>query len=383
MFLDLYEMEDGCHLYLNNSSKKANARGLEKLFSSSKCLAILPSGTIQKLRDLTAPFEPVPLTQEELDFFNTGDFFDHGSSGMNIRNQFLSSFYDDPRDIDLFQLFYCGTGQGTRSVEEYQTILDAIIGSVAFYPETACNIVTTGEMDAVLTEHMGITLEETNKVGLEYMDYLPEYDAYYDFHGDTNYGQMVHFTSGQRSGNTIWLYYQDTFGLLDFRSCVLTLYQDGDRYYFCANQPTPEAALEGIKDNLSVRLIAQKSSLKTSSSNGVEFLLTYSCPDLGYSTEPIELFATITAPKEVTELIRAPYVGTATCHIRLNAGMDLHHSVPRTIYRSYLTEEDVNAILTTKDSFIVTITFPDGSEQDYTVALEQATATPENTNHQK
>lgn len=387
MFLDLYEMEDGCHLYLNNSSKKANARGLEKLFSSSKCLAILPSGTIQKLRDLTAPFEPVPLTQEELDFFNTGDFFDHGDrpngGSMNIRNQLLSSFYDDPRDIDLFQLFYCGTGQGARSVEEYQTILDAIIGSVAFYPETACNIVTTGEMDAVLTEHMGITLEETNKVGLEYMDYLPEYDAYYDFHGDTNYGQMVHFTSGQRSGNTIWLYYQDTFGLLDFRSCVLTLYQDGDRYYFCANQPTPEAALEGIKDNLSIRLIAQKSSLKTSSSNGVEFLLTYSCPDLGYSTEPMELFATITAPKEVTELIRAPYVGTATCHIRLNAGMDLHHSVPHTIYRSYLTEEDVNAILTTKDSFIVTITFPDGSEQDYTVALEQATATPENTNHQK
>ena len=97
----------------------------------------------------------------------------------------------------------------------------------------------------------------------------------------------------------------------------------------------------------------------------------------------MELFATITAPKEVAKLIRAPYAGTATCHIRLNAGMDLQRSVPRTIYRSYLTEEDVNAILTTKDSFIVTITFPDGSEQDYTVALEQATATPENTNRKK
>lgn len=388
MFLDLYEMEDGCHLYLNNSIKKANAQGLEKLFSSSKCLAILPSGTIQKLRDLTAPFDPVPLTQEELDFFNTGDFFDHGARAngegrMNIRNQFLSSFYDDPRNIDLFELFYCGTGQATRTIAETQTILDAIIDSGAFYPETACNIVTTEEMNAVLTEHMGITLEETNKVGLAYMDYLPEYDAYYDFHGDTNYGQMVHFTSGQRSGNTIWLYYQDTFGLLDYRSCVLTLYQDGDRYYFCSNQPTPEAALEGIKHNLTVHLTAKNSTLQTTSLNGIEFVLTCSCPDLGYSTEPMELFASITAPTEVAKLIRAPYVGTATCHIHLNAGMDFYRSVPRTIYRSYLTKEDVNAILTTKEPFNVTISFPDGDKQDYTVALDQVTDTPKITNSKK
>ena len=237
MLLDLYEMEDGCHLYLNNSINNANAQGVEKLFASSKCLAILPSGTIQTLRDLIVPAEPVSLTQEELDFFNTGDFFDHGSGGMNIRNQLLSSFYDDPRDIDLFQLFYCGTGQADRSIEEHQTILNAIIASGAFYPETACSIVTIEEMNAVLTEHLGITLEESSKIGLDGMDYLPEYNAYYHFHGDTNYGLMPHFTSSQRSGNTIWLYYQDTFGLLGGGPCVLTLYQEGERYYFRANQP--------------------------------------------------------------------------------------------------------------------------------------------------
>ena len=240
--LRLYETENGCHLvervYFEGDDLDSYLH-YHQIKNQYYHLATLPSGTVQKLKDLISP---IPLTQEELDFFNTGDFFDHGDRAngegrMNIRNQFLSSFYDDPRDIDLFELFYCGTGQGARSAEEYQTILDAIIGSSPFDPECACNIVTTDEMNAVLTEHMGITLEETNKVGLEYMDYLPEYDAYYDFHGDTNYGLMVHFTSGQRIGNTIWLYYQDTFGLLDGASCVLTLYQDGDRYFFRANQP--------------------------------------------------------------------------------------------------------------------------------------------------
>lgn len=235
----LYEMDDGCHLV---ECLYPNPDSISYYFyyyrhtSQYYHLATLPSGTLQKLRDLTVPTELVPLTQEELDFFNTGDFFDHGEGGMNIRNQLLSSFYDDPRDIDLFDLFYCGTGQTTRTPAETQTILDAIISSVEFYPDCGCTIVTTDEMDAILTEHMGITSNESNKVGLDHFDYIADYDAYYYFHGDTNYGLMPYFTSGQRSGNTIWLYYQDTFGMLGHDPCVLTLYQEGDRYYFRANQ---------------------------------------------------------------------------------------------------------------------------------------------------
>ena len=52
-----------------------------------------------------------PLSEEELAYFN-GDGFFNGDY-LNIRNQFLSSTYAAPEEIDLFQLFYCGDGTPT------------------------------------------------------------------------------------------------------------------------------------------------------------------------------------------------------------------------------------------------------------------------------
>lgn len=56
---------------------------------------------------------------------------------------------------------------------------------------------TRADMDAFLLENTGLTLAQTNQVDLDAFDYLPEYDAYYHTHGDTNY-RSVTFTSGQR-----------------------------------------------------------------------------------------------------------------------------------------------------------------------------------------
>jgi len=275
----LYEVPEGCHLlvevYFESDDPDAwlHYHQIRKQYYH---LAILPSGTVQALEELLLPPQPVPLTQEELDFFNSSGFFDDGTrlpgqpGRMNIRNQFLSSFYDDPRDIDLFDLFYNGTGQSDRSIEETQQILNAIIDSGAFYPETGCTTLTTAEIDAVLTQHMGLTLEETNKVGLEYMDYLSSHDVYYHFHGDTNYGATPRFSSGERIGDTIRLYYQDTFGLLGYIPCVLTLRQEGENYHFYSNQPRyadpaiglsvpdtgdPSADMQTFADELRMRYI--------------------------------------------------------------------------------------------------------------------------------
>lgn len=243
----LYEIEDGCHLMVTVPYKLnfwesiyCRIRTDQPRYRSATLyhLATLPSGTIQALHQLTFPPVPQPLTADELDFFNNNSFFDNGTwNGMNIRNQFLTSFYDDPKDVNLFNLFYCGTGLEERTCGETQEILDDIIASVPFYPDAGCNIVTTDEMNRVLTEHLNLTLEESNKVGLETMSYLPQRDLYFHFHGDTNYGHMVHFTSGEQQGNTFYLYYRDTFGLLNFRNCVLTLQKEGDNYLFLSNQP--------------------------------------------------------------------------------------------------------------------------------------------------
>ena len=45
---------------------------------------------------------------------------------------------------------------------------------------------TRADMDAFLLENTGLTLAQTNQVDLDAFDYLPEYDAYYHTHGDTN-----------------------------------------------------------------------------------------------------------------------------------------------------------------------------------------------------
>lgn len=50
-----------------------------------------------------------PLTGEELAWFNE-DFFNQGDSPC-MPNQFLTCLYDSPEEIDLFQLFYNGTGE--------------------------------------------------------------------------------------------------------------------------------------------------------------------------------------------------------------------------------------------------------------------------------
>ena len=49
-------------------------------------------------------------------------------------------------------------------------------------------------------ENTGLTLEETGRIGMGYFQYLPEYDAYYHSHGDTNYLSGVNITAGERGG---------------------------------------------------------------------------------------------------------------------------------------------------------------------------------------
>ena len=63
----------------------------------------------------------------------------------------------------------------------------------------------------VLEEYLGLTLAETGQVGLEHFTYLPDFDVYFFYHGDTNYRSSVTFTGGERRGELVRLTYDDTF----------------------------------------------------------------------------------------------------------------------------------------------------------------------------
>ena len=105
-----------------------------------------------------------PPSEEELAYFN-GDGFFNGDY-LNIRNQFLSSTYAAPEEIDLFQLFYCGDGgadyaappDGVDPVALEAAMLAAEGGDA---PDCPATILTTAQMDKVLEEYLGLTLAET------------------------------------------------------------------------------------------------------------------------------------------------------------------------------------------------------------------------------
>ncbi len=146
------------------------------------------------------------LTGDELAYFNE-EFFNNDTVdnvvGLNIHNQFLTSLYERPEDIDLFELFYCGTGlSDNMSDEELRLVGSTADGHCRIAPGTSCRWPI---WISILEEYTGLTVAETSGVGLENFTYLPDYDAYYWAHGDTNYFDGVHVTAGERVGNTIRL----------------------------------------------------------------------------------------------------------------------------------------------------------------------------------
>ena len=194
-----------------------------------------------------------PLTGDELAYFNE-QFFNAGE--FNIHNQFLTSLYEQPEDIDLLGLFYCGTGlPGGMSDEELR--------QVGAFDETGEEICPTdklpvADMNQVLLENTGLTLEETGQTGLESLQYLPEYDAYYHSHGDTNYRGNVTFTAGEREGDTIRLYYEDfTFGGYGTKCVTLDAQADGS-YWFVSHtfseKPATATVYPGWDPALTVQL---------------------------------------------------------------------------------------------------------------------------------
>ena len=185
-----------------------------------------------------------PLTGDELAYFND-EFFNQDGT-YSIRNQFLNSLYEQPEDIDLFELFYCGipdsetyNGINTPSDEELRLVYGDTLPDCARYKAT------TADMDGVLKEYTGLTVAETNGVGLENFTYLPDYDAYYWAHGDTNYFINVQIAAGERAGSTIRLYYEDTFHV-DGWKCVTLEAQDDGSYWFVSNQPSERPAIPTV-----------------------------------------------------------------------------------------------------------------------------------------
>lgn len=223
MTADKRRLKDRITRIAENRQTRAAALFLVLALAAAACAVTFTGGRPAE--------ESHPLTGEELAYFNEEYF---NGEAYNIRNQFLTSLYEKPEDIDLFELFYNGTGlPETMSDDEWQ-----LTGSFDKNGEAICPTVklSMANIDTVLLENTGLSMEETSQIGLDSFQYLPEYDAYYHTHGDTNYRSYVFFYAGERIGDTIRLYCTDGyFGGPSVTTCLTLAEQSDGSYWFVSH----------------------------------------------------------------------------------------------------------------------------------------------------
>ena len=185
------------------------------------------------------------LTGEELRFFNERFFNgagvrdEYGWSVYSIRNQFANpmNLYEKPEDVDLCELFY---NEGTEMLDEEE--IKAVFGMEEL-PGVPAFKLTAEEINCVLVQYTGLTLEQTNQVNLEQFSYSPDYDAYYLMHGDTNYPGELNFSTGTREGNLVRLYQNSELLFSPSWYCVTLEEQPDGGWWFISNLECEEPAL--------------------------------------------------------------------------------------------------------------------------------------------
>ena len=99
---------------------------------------------------------------------------------LRTTNIFLKTDYASPEEINLFELFNSTLmmyGKSTATQEEKEAAKK--LANMEGKDNISVSKITASEMSDVLKLYTGITLEETQKVGLDKFVYLEEYDAYY------------------------------------------------------------------------------------------------------------------------------------------------------------------------------------------------------------
>lgn len=116
-----------------------------------------------------------------------------------VGNGCLRSVYNSPKDVDLYELFYDGFEFEIENPDFYLFSEEVVVKDedIAFLEEQGAPmdlkiLKLPGErIEEYLQKYMGLTLEETNKVGLEKFYYNEDTDTYYLVHEDDTHYKYV------------------------------------------------------------------------------------------------------------------------------------------------------------------------------------------------
>ena len=168
-----------------------------------------------------------------------------------MRWSFLYSAYARPEDVDLGELFYNGVDLGEPGVGEAlqndpitgEDVRDHLLHLGEWVTECPTDKLPREKMDALLRKYLGLGLEETARRGLRW-PYLPETDAFYHLHGDTNFRTMP-LRYGYVQGDDVSLFLQAGVNYLDQQTGLrnwtddgifrAVLHREGDEVHFVSN----------------------------------------------------------------------------------------------------------------------------------------------------
>ncbi len=162
------------------------------------------------------------ITAEEMQYFT--EFIQKGNN-----YGFLMSAYNTPADVNLGEICFNGLGAASQHgiSEEERAAYKKTVEWGEIY--TDFFRITTTELNEYLLETTGLSYEQMNHpLG---WTYLPEYDAYYSDHGDTNYTRFSCI-----GGYTL----DEKFFVLRMTGNLeLVLEKCGDTYQFRSNRQLP------------------------------------------------------------------------------------------------------------------------------------------------
>lgn len=185
---------------------------------------------------VTLPEGATPLCSLELDELSQ-QLFDPGEDRSNPGCLFLASYYDAPEDVDLFVLFCGGLGLDSQPTDEEWEYLEGL-GLNRKYDHYRT---TPEQIEQTLLTYTGLTLEETNKVGLEKMQYVEELDAYYTKSPGTYWSKYTLLGGYRTQTGELVLFYEDALQKPAKRGMVtLRSGENGSGYLFVSNQPFGE-----------------------------------------------------------------------------------------------------------------------------------------------
>jgi len=196
---------------------------------------------IRPLNDVIGGRSPgTPLTAEQIEKANEAlasvirDRQDN-IIGVNPISCFFTSYYDDVRELDFEEFLAYFTGDGsTVDEEEFAALkeLDNFLfrGEVSTLSDMPVPVHRYPRrlVDMVLKEYAGITTEDLDTSGVEY---LPEYDAFYNYTSDFGPGTFT-CTRGEIMDDIVRLY-DDASPL---GTDILTLRKDGETYRIVSYQ---------------------------------------------------------------------------------------------------------------------------------------------------